>query len=191
MVVRRRRPRRTFGCASTPTTTAERGRTDRRWAAALRQQGLAGDLSLDTYHPESGRDGDGRAGRRATLFAADSAAALTQLRAQPEHQVNRHVLTAASMDRPGSRDARQPHRRHAKWPVAHRSRSRRHLSIGICCARRSPLTRPSCQIRSSRHAERPGSAARHAEHCPPFAAHSPYSALTSLLHLHFVRTHGP
>jgi class I lanthipeptide synthase len=51
-----------------------------RWAAALRRQGLAGDLMLDTYRPETGRFGGGTAMSAAEmLFAADSAAAVTQL----------------------------------------------------------------------------------------------------------------
>jgi thiopeptide-type bacteriocin biosynthesis protein len=51
-----------------------------RWAAALRRQGLAGDLLLDTYRPETGRFGGGTAMSAAEmLFAADSAAAVAQL----------------------------------------------------------------------------------------------------------------
>jgi len=50
------------------------------WAAALRSEGLAGDLLLDTYRPEVARFGGGTAMSAAELlFAADSAAALAQL----------------------------------------------------------------------------------------------------------------
>nr|WP_307961886.1 thiopeptide-type bacteriocin biosynthesis protein [Salinispora arenicola] len=69
-----------------------------RWVVGLRQQRLAGDWSLDTYHPESGRYGYGTALASAEkLFAADSTAALAQLVAQPESGINRQALTALSM----------------------------------------------------------------------------------------------
>jgi thiopeptide-type bacteriocin biosynthesis protein len=51
-----------------------------RWAAGLRRNGLAGDLLLDTYRPETPRFGGGIAMRTAErLFAADSGAALAQM----------------------------------------------------------------------------------------------------------------
>ena len=50
------------------------------WGADLRRRGLAGDLDLDTYQPETPRYGSGPALTAAeALFAADSAAVLAQL----------------------------------------------------------------------------------------------------------------
>jgi len=63
------------------------------WAGQLRQAGLLASLSLDTYHPETGRYGSGPAMEAAeTVFAADSAAAITQLGTALPPQ----ALTAAS-----------------------------------------------------------------------------------------------
>lgn len=69
------------------------------WAAELRRRGLAGDLTLDTYHPETPRYGSGAALTAAeALFAADSAAARAQISTQTAaSQVHRRALTAASM----------------------------------------------------------------------------------------------
>jgi thiopeptide-type bacteriocin biosynthesis protein len=67
-----------------------------QWAAELRCQGLAGDLVLDTYRPETGRYGSGPALTAAeTLFAADSAAAAAQLAAATTADLS--ALTAASL----------------------------------------------------------------------------------------------
>ncbi|MCM2393899.1 thiopeptide-type bacteriocin biosynthesis protein [Streptomyces albipurpureus] len=50
------------------------------WAADLRRRGLIGRVQFDTYYPETGRYGTGQTLSAAeTVFAADSAAALTQL----------------------------------------------------------------------------------------------------------------
>jgi lantibiotic biosynthesis protein len=66
-----------------------------QWAAELRRQGLASDLVLDTYRPETGRFGTGPALAAETLSAADSAAAAAQL-ASPGIADSR-ALTAASL----------------------------------------------------------------------------------------------
>ncbi|GAA4612828.1 lantibiotic dehydratase [Actinoallomurus liliacearum] len=68
------------------------------WAADLRRRGLAADLVLDTYRPETTRYGSGTAQTAAeALFAADSAAALVQLQALAVRDVHPDALTAASM----------------------------------------------------------------------------------------------
>lgn len=68
------------------------------WADDLRQRGLAGDLSLHTYRPEIGRFGTGTALRAAEdVFAADSAAALTQLAAARPTGTPVEAITAASL----------------------------------------------------------------------------------------------
>lgn len=69
------------------------------WAADLRRRGLAGDLILDTYRPETARYGRGAALAAAeVLFEADSTAVLAQLTARAfAPNVNRYALTVASM----------------------------------------------------------------------------------------------
>ncbi len=65
------------------------------WARKLRQRGLVGHLRFETYHPETGRFGDGDAMTAAeSVFAADSAAALAQLTAT---DVPRDAMIAASV----------------------------------------------------------------------------------------------
>jgi len=69
-----------------------------RWAAGLRRRGLAGDLTLDTYRPETARYGCGDAMRAAEeLFSADSTAAVRQMAAAAGSLVDAEALTAASM----------------------------------------------------------------------------------------------
>ncbi len=79
--------------------TADSGQAAARtgqWAAALRRQGLASDLVLDTYRPETGRFGTGPAlGAAEGLFAADSAAAAAQLACTGTGDPQ--ALTAASL----------------------------------------------------------------------------------------------
>lgn len=69
------------------------------WATQLRERGLAGDLTLDTYQPETARYGSGKAMDAAeALFAADSAAVIAQLRALADNRDwHPQVLTAVSM----------------------------------------------------------------------------------------------
>ncbi len=68
------------------------------WIARLRERGLVGRAQLDTYYPEQGRFGPGAAMHAAeTVFAADSAAVLAQLRTIEHRGVPALALTAASM----------------------------------------------------------------------------------------------
>jgi thiopeptide-type bacteriocin biosynthesis protein len=69
------------------------------WAAGLRRRGLIGDLTLDTYHPETARYGSGTALSAAeAVFAADSAAVLAQLTVlAAAREMHPHALTAVSM----------------------------------------------------------------------------------------------
>ncbi|ABW10784.1 Lantibiotic dehydratase domain protein [Parafrankia sp. EAN1pec] len=69
------------------------------WAEQLRARRLIGDLVLDTYHPETARYGDGEALVAAEhLFAADSAAVVIQLAAQNANRaLHPAALTAVSM----------------------------------------------------------------------------------------------
>lgn len=68
------------------------------WASDLRRCGLAGDLVLDTYHPEIARYGDGACISAAeALFAADSAAVVAQLGVGAGREIDPVAVTAASM----------------------------------------------------------------------------------------------
>lgn len=67
------------------------------WVDSLRDQGLVSALTLETYYPEVARFGTGPAMAAAeTLFAADSAAVLTQLTAAPGSWYLQ-AITAASI----------------------------------------------------------------------------------------------
>jgi thiopeptide-type bacteriocin biosynthesis protein len=63
------------------------------WATGVHRDGLLRDFTLDTYHPETGRYGIGTVLRGAeSVFAADSAVAVAQMRAG----LNAQALVAAS-----------------------------------------------------------------------------------------------
>ncbi|WP_326822606.1 lantibiotic dehydratase [Streptosporangium sp. NBC_01756] len=69
-------------------------RTFGRWARTAADAGLLRDVTLDSYRPEIGRFGTGPALAAAeTVFAADSAVAVTQLRTT----TNAHAATAAGL----------------------------------------------------------------------------------------------
>ncbi|MEC3974279.1 lantibiotic dehydratase [Amycolatopsis sp. H20-H5] len=69
------------------------------WAAELRRSGLIATMTLDTYHPETGRFGHSSAMSAAeTVFAADSAAAVAQrAHVAGPGSVDVRALTAASL----------------------------------------------------------------------------------------------
>jgi thiopeptide-type bacteriocin biosynthesis protein len=162
-----------------------------KWAAALREQGLIGDLVLDTYRPEVGRFGDGPVlGAAEALFAADSAAAATQL--ANTSSVDPQALTAASLvDLAGAilgeRDAG------LSWLVAHpRPASPEPMDRD---ARRQVLamtgpdgTAPAV-VRTAWRA-RADAAAAYARLLAG-SGRSPAGVIESLLHLHHNRVHGP
>jgi len=164
-----------------------------RWAAALRQQGLAGDLSLDTYQPESGRYGHGPALAAAErLFAADSTAALAQLRTQRERRIDRQALTAASMAdlataMLGDRTVG------CEWLIAHLKQAE-HSPIDRAVLRQTVTLAPAALAEPVREAwrKRSDAATRYANALATSGGPiTPDSVLASLLHLHHVRTHGP
>ncbi len=69
------------------------------WAAHLRDAGLLARIQWDTYLPETGRYGAGPAMAAAeTVFVADSAAALTQLRHAGPDLASLTVVVASSVD---------------------------------------------------------------------------------------------
>jgi thiopeptide-type bacteriocin biosynthesis protein len=66
------------------------------WAVDLRVRRLCARCTLDTYYPEAGRYGDGECMRAAeSVFAADSAVSIAQLRQQPP--IDPVALTALGM----------------------------------------------------------------------------------------------
>ncbi|MFJ8477021.1 lantibiotic dehydratase [Kitasatospora sp. NPDC094011] len=68
------------------------------WAARLRDLGLITHLQLDTYQPEAGRYGHGRALAAAeAVFAADSRAAVAQLHLTAASGLDPLAVTGASM----------------------------------------------------------------------------------------------
>jgi thiopeptide-type bacteriocin biosynthesis protein len=164
------------------------------WAAALRREGLADDLLLDTYRPETARFGGGAAMSAAErLFAADSAAASAQLASTGSGDP--HALTAASLaDLAGAvlsdRDAG------LRWLADHPR------PVGQAPLGRAARVQALAMTRSGLGAEDPLPAAvRRAWHARAATAakyaarlgeqgRDTASVIESLLHLHHNRVHG-
>ena len=163
-----------------------------RWAVALRRQGLADDLRLDTYRPETDRYGTGPAMSAAEeLFGADSRAALAQLAAK-DSQIAPQALTAASMldlaaAMLGSRESG------CEWLVARpEPPGRAPIDRGVL--RQAVALDPTLLPDEVQRAwqERAQAAGRYADALSAFSGPlTPATVLTSLTHLHFVRAHGP
>ena len=175
-----------------------------RWASDLRRRGMAGDLVLDTYHPETGRYGTGAAMAAAeALFAADSTAVLAQLTTlNQDRQIHPYALSAASLvdlaaavtgdesagmrwllDHPELAD--QAH-------VADREMLRQ--AISLAGLRRNGQTLDALAggagVRAAWQARR-HAAAGYVDALAAGPTHlRPRSVLVSLLHLHHVRAHG-
>ncbi|WP_330241373.1 lantibiotic dehydratase [Streptomyces sp. NBC_00525] len=82
-----------------PGAFADLAREVGRWADALREEGLIQRVQWDTYVPETGRYGTGPALAAAEdCFAADSAAALAQLRLGLPAELRPAVTAASFMD---------------------------------------------------------------------------------------------
>lgn len=170
------------------------------WAADLRRRGLLGELTLDTYHPETGRYGSGPAMAAAeALFAADSVAVLTQLTTlASSRELYPQALTAASLvdlvcAMTGSRQAGM------RWLIdrpalagvaALRNRDVLHQALRLADGPALHSIPSGPVIAAAWHA-RSEAAARYASCLTPEATHvTPASVLVSLLHMHHVRTHG-
>jgi lantibiotic biosynthesis protein len=164
-----------------------------RWAAALRSQGLAADLVLDTYRPETGRFGTGPALAAAqALFAADSAAAAAQIAATGT--ADPRALTAASLTNLaaailGGRQAGM------QWLVAHPQpagpapldRDARRQALDMTSTGSGGAVPAAVRRAWSARADAAGQyAGRLAE-----TGRDPAGVLDSLLHLHHNRVHGP
>jgi thiopeptide-type bacteriocin biosynthesis protein len=164
-----------------------------QWAASLRRQGLADDLVLDTYRPETGRFGAGPALAAAeTLFAADSAAATAQLSTIGTYSPL--ALTAASL---ADLSAALLGGRHAgmQWLTARPQppgpepldRDARRQALALTGAGPGDTVPAPVRRAWSARADAAGQyAARLAE-----TSRDPAGVLESLLHLHHNRVHGP
>jgi thiopeptide-type bacteriocin biosynthesis protein len=166
------------------------------WAARLRRDGLAGDLTLDTYHPEIGRYGPGPAMTAAeNLFAADSAAVIAQLAAR-SRDVPPHVLTAVSLlDLAAALLGSRTHA--ARWFIDHpelatvtpasdraafRHAARLASEVNAATAPGGPAVAAQWKRRYQ--------AAAHYRACLTTTHLTPETVLASLSHLHCVRAHG-
>ncbi|WP_268642709.1 lantibiotic dehydratase [Nocardiopsis sp. EMB25] len=93
------------------------------WTRALQQAGLVRSLTLETYQPETGRYGHGPAMEAAhAVFAADTTAALAELRHAGDDVARVHAVAAASLLRLAI-DAFPEHG--LAWAVDHLPRSRK------------------------------------------------------------------
>jgi thiopeptide-type bacteriocin biosynthesis protein len=166
-----------------------------RWAAELRCRGLAGDLLLDTYRPETARFGAGTAMSAAEeLFAADSAAAAAQLGSAGTGDPR--ALTAASLadlagamlgdQHDGLRWLAARPRPAATAPLA---RDLRLQAMAMTLPGPGTKDAVPAAVRRAWDA-RADAAARYALQLGS-QGWEPASVIASLLHLHHNRVHGP
>lgn len=170
------------------------------WAEDLRELGLVGEISFDTYQPEIGRYGTGAAMTAAeALFAADSAAVLTQLAAlSASGGPHPQALTAASLvDLAGAVTGSRP--AGMRWLTDHpeltgkapmRDREVRQQTLRIANGQALHHL-PGGDTIAAAWAARSRAAARYAACLTPATTRlTPDSVLTSLLHMHHIRAHG-
>jgi len=174
------------------------------WAGDLRRCGLVGDMTLDTYRPETARYGGGAAMAAAeALFAADSTAAVAQLAALTAARgVHPHALTAVSLADLacallGSRPAG------LRWLIDHadlaarvaiRDRDVLRQAVTLADLDAASPTLPAVPgcfgVVAAWHGRRQAATtyarclAEHVGHAAPAAV------AVSLLHLHHIRAHG-
>jgi thiopeptide-type bacteriocin biosynthesis protein len=186
-----------------PCDFAEASAAVGAWTQRVRDLGLAGRMQLDTYYPETGRFGDGPAMAAAeAVFAADSAAVITQLQAagRPGSPHPQALAAAGMLDLAaglcGSARAARSWliSRDAGKPVAAPGRQIRHQAVqlanpgagqpGLNAVPGGSETRAAWQHR------RAALAAYRAEIASP-GSPAFGSVMASLLHLHHVRLAGP
>jgi len=164
-----------------------------RWATGLRQRGLAWELSLDTYHPETARYGDGAAMTAAeALFAADSAAAVAQIKATAGRAPDARAITAASMaDLTAAMNSGG-----MRWLIDHVPRGGGHPDDRAAVRRAAELSDTGLAALPAGHRvwsawrDRRETVAVYRQ-CLASAPHLPADmVLTSLLHMHHNRAHG-
>ncbi|MEN8649451.1 lantibiotic dehydratase [Streptomyces sp. 21So2-11] len=170
------------------------------WSEGLRECGLLGEISFDTYYPEIGRYGTGVAMTAAeALFAADSAAVLTQLTAlTASGGPHPQALTAASLvdlvvamtgsEAAGMRWLTDHPELATNAPVRDREMRRQTLRLADGQVLRDL---PGGEEIAAAWAARSGAAARYAASLTPETIRvAPGSVLTSLLHMHHIRALG-
>lgn len=170
------------------------------WADGLRQRGLIGEITFDTYHPETGRYGSGAAMTAAeALFAADSTAVVAQLSAlTATGRLHPQALTAASLVNlaaamTGSKSGGM------RWLTDHpglttstpmRDREMRRQTLQIADGQALHQI-PGGDAIAAAWSARSWAAARYAACLTPETTRlTPGSVLTSLLHMHHIRALG-
>lgn len=170
------------------------------WAADLQRLGFVGDATFCADQPEVARYGPGGAMDAAqALFAADSTAVLTQLTALAgSRDIHPQALTAASLvdlacAMTGSIASGM------RWLIDHRELADSAPAVDRQVRRQAlllasgtmPNAMPGGQEIAAAWRARSQAAALYAS-CltPEITRVTPASALTSLLHMHHVRTHG-
>ncbi|GAA0284417.1 lantibiotic dehydratase [Actinomadura nitritigenes] len=172
------------------------------WAAGRRSQRLLAEVSLATYGPQTGRYGHGPAMDAAhTVFAADAAAALLQIKTAEQSTLDLRALAATSMiDLASSLSASSEEC--LTWLIEHLPRGRgpldralrqQCLDLADCLpdlGGNGPAAWPSAlgpQLPSAWRARR-SAAAKYRTALE--SQRDPTSVLRSLLHLHYVRAIG-
>jgi thiopeptide-type bacteriocin biosynthesis protein len=164
-----------------------------QWAEALRDQGLVGDLVLDTYRPETGRFGTGPVLAAAeALFAADSAAAAAQLSCAGT--ASPLALTAASLADLasallGGRDAGMQWLAGRPQPASPEPLDRDARRQALAMTSAGPDGAVPAPVRRAWDA-RADTARRYIARFAE-TSRDPAGVLDSLLHLHHNRVHGP
>ncbi|RLU80168.1 lantibiotic dehydratase [Streptomyces griseocarneus] len=163
------------------------------WAGGLRRQRLAAHLALATYEPQWGRYGHGPVMDAAhTVFAADSVAAITQIRTADQSDVAPQALAAASTVDLTTHFAASPEEGLA-WlaeclPQDHGplDRGLRDQALGLADPNRTFLkSLPGGEEVVA--AWRARATALSAYHEQLASQRDPFTALRSLLHLHHIR----
>ncbi|MFJ6138623.1 lantibiotic dehydratase [Kitasatospora sp. NPDC092286] len=171
------------------------------WARELRHAGLADEVTLDTYQPETGRYGTGPAMAAAErLFSADSTAVLAQLSfLAANRNIPPQALTAVSLaalaaavagGRPAGMHWLLRHPEHTAGASAQDRAMRRHALI-LDQDRTAFRSLAGGRELAAAWADRADTAARYAAQLTARGGRpSPDSVLGSLLHLHHARACG-
>jgi thiopeptide-type bacteriocin biosynthesis protein len=168
------------------------------WADHLRQVGLAGDLRFATYRPETGRYGHSAALTAAeAVFAADSAAALAQLRL-PDRSDDPAVTAASMLDLVTAFTGRD---RGLHWLLDHAPRTAstspardiraRVLALTAPTGRAALAGVPGGDLAVAAWARRSAALAGYRAALGASGVPDPNLVLPDLLHLHHARVAGP
>jgi lantibiotic biosynthesis protein len=182
-----------------PDTARAAGRVA-SWADGLRQRGLIGEITFDTYRPETGRYGSGAAMTAAEdLFAADSVAVAAQLSTlSASGGLHPQALTAASLVNLAAAMT-SSESAGMRWLTGHpelttntpmRDREMRRQTLLISDGQTLHQV-PGGDAITAAWATRTRAAGRYAARLTPATTRvTPGSVLTSLLHMHHIRALG-